>query len=70
MKNKIRVGLLVFTIVIITAVLTIIDYGNLTWSKNSGSYLVIVGMICTSSSLILSILHEKKQQANRKDNSR
>lgn len=45
MKNNIRVGLLVFAIVIIISELTIIDYSNLTWSKNLGSYLVIIGML-------------------------
>jgi hypothetical protein len=64
MKKKIRVILIAFAIVIIIAELTILDYSNLTWSKNLGSYLVIIGMIFTISGLIYSIRDDKKQQAN------
>jgi len=66
--KKFRVGLIVGATIIILGELAIIDYGNLAWSKNLGSYLVIIGMICTISSLILSIRHDKKQRANLTEN--
>ena len=68
--KKLRVGLIVGAAIIILGELIIIDYSNLTWSNNLGSYLVIIGMICTISSLILSIRHDKKKRANLADTSR
>jgi hypothetical protein len=65
--KKFRVGLIVGATIIIVGELTIIDYSNLTWSNNWGSYLVMIGMAYTISSLILSIRHDKKQQANLTD---
>ena len=62
--KKFKVGLIVGATIIILAELTIIDYSSITWSKNMASYLTITGMIFTISSLILSIRHDKKQQAN------
>lgn len=62
--KRIRVGLIVGATIIILGELIIIDYSNLTWSNNLGSYLVIIGMICTISSLILSIRHDKKKREN------
>jgi uncharacterized membrane protein YkgB len=62
--KKFRVGLIVGATIIILGELIIIDYSNLTWSNNLGSYLVIIGMICTISSLILSIRYDMKKRAN------
>ena len=67
MKNKIRIGLAVFAVVIIIAELTIIDFSNLTWSKNLGSFSVIVAMILVIISSIFQIRQDKKQQANLTD---
>ena len=61
--KKFRIGLIVVAVIVVIGELIIIDYSNLTWSKKMGSYLVIIGMILTISSLILSIRHDKKQQA-------
>jgi hypothetical protein len=58
--KKFRVGLIVVATIIILGELTIIDYSNLAWSKNLGSYLVIIGMIFTISGLILSIRHDNE----------
>ena len=68
--KKFRIGLIVFAVIVVIGELIIIDYSNLTWSKNLGSYLVIIGMIMTISSLILSIRRDKKQQAKLTDSSR
>jgi len=66
----IRIGLIVVAVIVVIGELIIIDYSNLTWSKNMGSYLVIIGMIMTIFSLILSIRYDKKQHAKLTDNSR
>jgi cadmium resistance protein CadD (predicted permease) len=68
--KKFRVGLIVGATILILGELAIIDYSNLTGSKNLGAYLGIIGMICTISILILSIKQDKKKQANLTDKSR
>ena len=68
--KKFRIGLIVVAVIVVIGELIIIDYSNLTWSKKMGSYRVIIGMILTISSLILSIRHDKKQQAKLTDSSR
>ena len=68
--KKFRIGLIVVAVIVVIGELIIIDYSKLTWSKKMGSYLVIIGMILTISSLILSIRHDKKQQAKLTDSSR
>ena len=68
--KKFRIGLIVVAVIVVIGELIIIDYSNLTWSKKMGSYLVIIGMILTISSLILSLRHDKKQQAKLTDSSR
>ena len=68
--KKFRIGLIVVAVIVVIGELIIIDYSNLTWSKKMGSYLVIIGMILTISSLILSIRHDKKQQAKLTDSCR
>lgn len=70
MKNlKIRIGLIIFAIVIIIAEMILIDYGHLTSSKNLAHYLVIVAMIGLIASMIIQIRYDKKQQAKLKANS-
>lgn len=59
--KKIRLGLIVCATILILGELAIIDYSNLTESKNLGAYLGILGMICTIIFLILSIRHDKKK---------
>ena len=68
MKKKISVGLIVFAIVIIIAELILIDYSNLSWSKNLGKYLVILAMICEIFVANLTIRYDKKQQAKLTEN--
>ena len=68
--KKFRIGLIVVAVIVVIGELIIIDYSNLTWFKKMGSYLVIIGMILTISSLISSIRHDKKQQAKLTDSSR
>jgi len=69
MKKKIRIGLIVFAVVLIIAELTIIDFSNLTWSKNLGSFSVIITNILIIIISIMGIRYDKKQQENLTDNS-
>ena len=68
--KKIRIGLIVGAFIIIVADLILIDYSNLTWSKNVGAYCSILAMICLIISSLIHIKHYKKQQANSTDNSK
>jgi len=69
MKKKIRVGLIVSAIVLIIANLTLIDYSNLTWSKNLGKFSGILAMIFLIISMIIQIRYDKKHQENLTDKS-
>ena len=55
--EKFRRGLIIFAVVLIIAQLTVIDYSNLSWSNNAGSYLGIFSMIC----VIISVGLSKRQ---------
>lgn len=63
--KKLRNGLIIGAIVIIIAHLTFIDYGNLTWSKNSSSYLGLISMILLIISMTGSIIYDKKQETKK-----
>jgi len=69
MKKKIRIGVIVFAVVLIIAELTIIDFSNLTWSKNLTPFIQIIAMILLIINMIMAIRYDKKQQANLTDNS-
>ena len=68
MKKKIRIALIVFAVVLIIAQLTIIDYSNLTWTKNLTPFIQIIAMILLIINMIMAIKYDKKQQANLTDN--
>ncbi|MFC2129431.1 hypothetical protein ACFLQX_01480 [Bacteroidota bacterium] len=59
--RKFRVGLIAFAIIIILGQSLLIDYKDLSWSENSGSYLGIISMILLIVGMILSIFHDKKK---------
>ena len=69
MKKKNRIGVIVFAVVLIIAELTIIDFSNLTWSKNLTPFIQIIAMILLIINMIMAIRYDKKQQANLTDNS-
>lgn len=52
--EKFRRGFIIFAVVLIIAQLTVIDYSNLSWLNNAGSYLGIFSMICVIISVGLS----------------
>ena len=58
--RKFRIGLILFTVIIIIAQLTLVDYSDLSWSRNAKSYLGIFGMICIILSMIFSNRYENK----------
>lgn len=60
--KKFKLGLIVFAIILIIGQLTVIDYSNLSWSSNAGSYLGIFSMICVIISITLLNRHEKRNQ--------
>ena len=62
--KKLRVGLIIVAIVIFIADLTLIDYNNLAWDKNTSPYLGLISMSFLIISMIGSIINDKKQQAN------
>ena len=58
--NKFRTWMVLIAIILIITHFIIIDYSNLSWSKNAGSYLGIASMILLIISLIGSHWHEKR----------
>jgi len=48
---------------VITSLLTFIEYTDLSWSENNGSYLGVLSMILLIVSMIYSNRYEKKNQA-------
>ena len=68
--KKFKIGLIVGATIMIIVDLTIIDYSNMTSSKNFAFYLMLPGLIYAISSLIISIRNDKKQQANLTNNNR
>jgi len=58
--KKGRIGIIIFAIVVIVGQLTVVDYTNLTWKENAGSYLGIISMVLIILSMIVSNKHELK----------
>jgi hypothetical protein len=59
--RKFRIGSILFAVIIIIGQITLIDYSNLIWSRNAGSYLGIFAMICVILSMIFSNRYEKRK---------
>ena len=55
--NKFRTWMVIIAIILIIAQFIIIDYSNLSWSKNANIYLGIASMIL----LIISVIGTKKE---------
>ncbi len=58
--KKLRIGLMIFAVIFIAGQMTVVDYADLSWSKNAGSYLGVISMILLILSMIYSIRYEKK----------
>ncbi|MCE1169628.1 MAG: hypothetical protein LWX70_16230 [Sphingobacteriia bacterium] len=60
--NQVRIGLLILAILgICGEFVFVIDYNDLSWSNNAGSYLTIMSMVLLVVSMIISIQHVKKE---------
>jgi hypothetical protein len=62
--EKFRIGLIIFAFVVIIGQLIIVDYTDLSWSENAGSYLGIISMILLIISIIYSNRYGNKSQTN------
>lgn len=60
--------MVLIAVILIIAQFVIIDYSNLSWSKNAGSYLGIASMILLIISLIGSHWQEKRNLKKEKQN--
>ena len=60
--RKFRIGLIITAVVLILVQLGVIEYSDLSWSVNSGSYWGIISMIFLIISMILSNRYDKKNQ--------
>jgi hypothetical protein len=60
--KKFRIGLMIIASIMIMVQLIYIDFIDLSWSKNAGSYLGIVSMTLLIISMILSNIHDQKNQ--------
>jgi len=61
MKPTFRIGLIAFGVIIIIGQAILIDYSDLSWSENSGSYLGIISMILMIIMLLLTIRDSKRK---------
>ena len=60
--NKIRIGILILAIFVICGeFIFVLDFNELSWSKNVGPYLTIISGILLIVSMIFSIKHDKKK---------
>ena len=64
--NKFRTWMVLIAAILIIAQFIIIDYSNLSWSKNAGSYLGISSMVLLIISFIGSHWHEKRNRLKEK----
>lgn len=62
--RKFRFGLITCAVIIIICQFIIVDYTDLTWSKNAGSYLGIISMIL----LIIAMFYSNRYEKNKKTN--
>ncbi|MDY6801937.1 MAG: hypothetical protein SVU94_12055 [Bacteroidota bacterium] len=61
--RKFRIVLIIFAVIVIIGHLTFVEYSDLSWSENKGSYLGIISMILLIIGMIYSNLWENKNQA-------
>ena len=59
--RKFRTLVFVFSVIAIIGHLIAMDYQNMKWSQNDGSYIGIFSMICIIISMILSNRYEKRK---------
>jgi uncharacterized membrane protein len=60
--RKFRIGLIISAVVMILVQLGVVEYSDLSWSVNAGSYWGIISMILLIISMFYSNRYEKKNQ--------
>jgi len=60
--RKFRIGLIISAVIMVVVQLGVVEYSDLSWSVNAGSYLGILSMILLILSMIFSNRYEKKNQ--------
>lgn len=60
--RKFRIGIIISAFVVIAVQLGVVEYSDLSWSVNAGSYLGIISMILLVMSMIYSDRYEKRNQ--------
>ena len=61
MKNT-KFILIGVAVVLIIGHISVTDFGDLSWSNNSGSYLGIIAMVLLVISIVISMIEKKKQE--------
>ena len=61
MKNT-KFILIGVAVVLIIGHISVTDFGDLSWSNNSGSYLGIIAMVLLVISIVISMIEKKKHQ--------
>lgn len=60
--NKIRIGILILAIIVVGGeFIFVLDFNELSWSKNVGPYLTIISGILLIVSMIISIKYDKRK---------
>ncbi len=62
--KKFRTGLIAFGVIVIIGQAVLLDYKDMSWSQNTGSYLGIISMLLLIASMILSINQDNRKQKN------
>ena len=60
--RKFRIGLIISAVVMIVVQFGVVEYSDLSWSVNAGSYLGIISMTLLIISMIYSNRYEKQSQ--------
>ncbi len=62
--RKFRIGLIIFSVMIIIGELVLLDYSNLALSKNLGPCLTSMGMMFVIISQVFELRNDKKKQSS------
>lgn len=58
--QKLRKGIIYFSIVLAVAIVIYFDYSDFSWANNSGNYIGLITVTCIVISGLLSIRYERK----------
>ena len=60
--TKLRVGFIIVGVIMIIISLILLDYSDLSWSVNSGTYGVMMTAIVVIIGMVYSMQHDKKKE--------